>query len=149
MAISGVIKKKLGYVTNFALGAAGSLIALIYTVVFLEDSRKLRPPEVAAEMELREAEARAAMGDDGKTAPPGNVLVRAARGVRGFFNLTNLRTSFYTVFRRRESGVRPYLLLLIVVFILQIFFTMVSKLVYYIEHRYFNCSSTPSGIVFI
>ncbi len=52
MAVSGVIKKKFGYVTNFVLGIVGSLIALLYTVFFLKDSRSVRQIKQLGEVSL-------------------------------------------------------------------------------------------------
>ncbi len=39
MALSGVIKKKYGFIVNFVLGIVGSLLAMLYVIFFLKDSR--------------------------------------------------------------------------------------------------------------
>ncbi len=68
--------------------------------------RKIRPPELAEEMARRQK-----LLDE---APPRNKLA-------SLFDVDNLKKSFRTTFKKRQFGVRPYVLLLVVIFVLEIF----------------------------
>ena len=49
MALSSVIQSNLGFMYNFAFGMLAALLAMLYTIVFVKDSRNLK-----ARRDLRE-----------------------------------------------------------------------------------------------
>ncbi|XP_059079164.1 lysosomal proton-coupled steroid conjugate and bile acid symporter SLC46A3-like [Tigriopus californicus] len=108
LSISGVIKKKWGFIPNFALGMGAAILAVIYTMFFLKDSRLNRPEEVKQSVDLSKSK------DEG---PPKLKRFFCAE----MFDLNNLKAAFHATFHKRDHGLRPYLILLMVTFILEIF----------------------------
>lgn len=86
MALSGLIKREWGFVANFALGMSGALIAMIYSIFVVKDSRTMRPPEVMEQMEKKKA-LRTEIEDEEKNI------------VASIFDIKNLKTAFKTTFK--------------------------------------------------
>ena len=59
MALSSVIQSNLGFIYNFAFGMLAALLAMLYTIVFVKDSRILK-----ARRDLRERAKEKASGGD-------------------------------------------------------------------------------------
>lgn len=51
MALSSYIKSQLGYVAHFSLAMGCAMAAMLYAIIFLKDSRKLRPPQAMRELQ--------------------------------------------------------------------------------------------------
>ena len=45
MALSGFMKKELGYIPHFGIAMGCAIAAMLWALVILKDSRKMRPPE--------------------------------------------------------------------------------------------------------
>ena len=115
MALSGIVKKKIGFLANFGFGIAGALIAMLWTIFILKDSRKMRPPEVQKEIDekKREREELIALGELPSQKEKGKCA--------SLFDVHNLKRSFTTAFKKRPHGIRPFLIGLVAIFVLEIF----------------------------
>lgn len=111
MSVSGVIKKKWGFIPNFALGMGAAILAVLYVIFFLKDSRHNRPDEVKKTASLPKS----------KEKDNGTKLKRSI--CAEIFDVENLKASFGATFHKRDHGLRPYLILLVGIFILEIFMT--------------------------
>ncbi len=107
MSLSGVVKEKIGFVANFGFGMGGALLTMVWAIFLLKDSRNMRPKEVQAELDRKAAE-------EGEVEKKNMCLA--------LFDINNLKLSFKTAFKKRPHGLRPFLLLAMFAFILEIFF---------------------------
>ena len=115
LALSGIIKNKLGFYANFGLGIAGTLMAMLYAIFVLKDSRDLRPAEVLEEKKRREEVLL------GGGAEESDDVKKSKSGIAGIFDLDNFVRAFKVTFKKRQNGLRPYVILLGLVFSLEIF----------------------------
>ena len=136
MSCSGIIKKNWGFMANFGLGMAGALIAMFYTILFVKDSRNMRPKEVIA-MDAKIKAYELSLAKDkwekgGKKGQAPSVEEQEKEVDNGgkvsefcpctsMFDWQHPKKAFNTTFRKRLYGVRPYLLLLMTIFVLEIF----------------------------
>ena len=111
MALSGIVKKKIGFLANFGFGMGGALIAMLWTIFILKDSRKMRPPEVQEEIDRKK-----------KQLEESEIPAKKQKGkLASLFDVRNLKKSFTTAFKKRAHGIRPYIITLIIIFVLEIF----------------------------
>ena len=54
LALSSVIKYNLGFIYNFAFGMLAALLAMLYTVLVVKDSRVLKARRVLLEEKTKE-----------------------------------------------------------------------------------------------
>jgi len=106
MASSGHIQDSMGLVGNFSLGIFFALLAMLYAIFFLKDSRDLRPPEVQRMVELMKEQ-------EPQKEPKGRMA--------SLFDIDNVKNGFKSVFRKREKNLRTFVILLAITFVLEIF----------------------------
>lgn len=108
MSISGYLKDAYGFTATFGLSIVFTIATILYTWWFVRDSRTMRPREVVEELEQRRAM------NSTVNSPPKSTLNK-------IFDVENLKQGFHTMFKKREHGVRPYLILLAGIFVMEIF----------------------------
>lgn len=99
-ALSGVIQSRLGFLYNFGIGMLLSLVAMVYVVIFVPESTKLRDKRMGVEREKKKE----------------SVMESWTKKFKDLFDFSNLKEGFRAVFRKRAHNLRPYLILLIVCF---------------------------------
>ncbi|XP_023336366.1 proton-coupled folate transporter isoform X2 [Eurytemora carolleeae] len=110
MALSGPIKDRIGFIGNFSLSIVFALSAMFWAIFILKDSRKQRPKEVQAYLDI----VKKMENPDGQiTAKKGKCLT--------LFDVENVKKGFTTVFKKRENNLRTYIVLLVIVFVLECF----------------------------
>ena len=130
MALSGFVKSSLGYLGNFGIAMGCAIAAMLWAMLFLKDSRTMRPTEVLQErINIEEEEVIA----EGKGCSKSFFLAT-------MFDIRNIKRAFRVTFKRRAYNVRPYLLILASVFVLEIFMTNgrgPTSYLYYREAQHF------------
>jgi len=110
MAASGKIKDHIGFYGNFVLGMLFALLSMFYAILFLKDSRTMRPPEVQKEIEMMEKQS----GD-----------VQSQAGQKGLlsslFDLKNVKSAFAATFKERPNNARSCMLILGACFLIEMF----------------------------
>ena len=124
MALSSVIQSKLGFIYNFAFGMLAALLAMLYTIVFVKDSRILK-----ARRDLRDRAKEKASGDSNELEPLSSGEKEQQRTARtddaspwkafkSFFKLSNIKLGFLATFKKREDRRRATILLTVAIFLL-------------------------------
>ncbi len=120
--LSGPIKTHLGFMYNFAIGMLLSLFSMLYVLLFVRDSMKIRDKRLRKERE----ELRKVGGDLGVLA---NMMgaeeeekkYTLKEQVKTLFDLTNLKEGYQALIRKRDHNLRLYLWLMIACFELEMF----------------------------
>ncbi|XP_059079165.1 lysosomal proton-coupled steroid conjugate and bile acid symporter SLC46A3-like [Tigriopus californicus] len=108
MSVSGFLKEAYGFTATFGLSMVFTVATILYTWCVVKDSRKMRPKEVVEELKRQKAMLPAEKGQH-KSA------------LAKVFDVDNLKKAFHTMFKEREHGARPYLILLSGIFVMEIF----------------------------
>ena len=119
-ALSGLIKNKLGFMYNFGLGMLLSLTAMCYVMIFVKDSIKIREARIKREIAEKTGHLEDFNQEEEEREEESD-LRRWRRKLRSLFDLTNLKEGFRAVFLRRKHNLRPYILLMIFCFEMEMF----------------------------
>ena len=113
MALSGFVQGSLGYLGNFGIAMGCAVAAMIWAMLFLKDSRTMRPTEVEREgTEMKED-----VANSGEKGCWNRFFLST------MFDVKNIKRAIRVTFKRRAYNVRPYLLILAFVFVMEIFMT--------------------------
>ena len=124
---------------NFAFGMLAALLAMLYTVVFVKDSRvlkaKLNQRERAkAGHELEPLSSSGAIPHSGPSTMA-NKFSSFWTAFMSFFDYTNIKLSFLTTFKRREENRRTIILVTVAIFLLVNFALIGQYAVLYLYFR--------------
>ena len=166
MALSSVIKTNLGFMPTFAFGMVTALLAMLYSMFILKDSRVLRAKrlqkergKVDAQLQLTNAPKLEPITEE-QPPPPYETLDRpknegACQVCTSFFDIRNLKLGIKAVFMRREGNKRAKIMLIITVFQLSMLSSFGQHAVLYLyfrrqlawTHEEYTLYSTIGGLV--
>ena len=94
MALSGIIERDLGFMANFGCGMVMALAAVIYTIVFIKDSRPIRDARIL-KMQQREIEMMPIGGNDREISSSKFCMIGDISS--DCFNIQAFSTHFYEI----------------------------------------------------
>ncbi len=112
-ALGGLIKERLGFMYNFSIGMLLSLTAMLYVLLFVKDSMKIRDARLQRELEERGETQLAELLDLKK--------LTFKEKFKALFDLRNLKAGFSALFEKRPHNLRLYLILMVACFELEMF----------------------------
>lgn len=166
MALSSVIRSNLGFMPTFAFGMMTALLAMLYSIFILKDSRVLRAKrlqkeqgKVDAQLQLPNALKLEPISEE-QPPPPYETLDQPKNeGVcqvcTSFFDIRNLKLGVKAVFRKREGNKRAKIMLIIALFQLSMLSSFGQHAVLYLyfrrqlawTHKEYTLYSTIGGLV--
>ena len=129
--LSGVVRKKLGFMYNFSFAMVFAGLAVLYCIFFVKDSRIIRDQRIITDLEeklndkdLEDNEAKAKLEtelDKLKKIQEGGTTNSSQNSFKDFFRTAAIKESVRAVLRKREHYKRAIIIMLIVTFELEIF----------------------------
>ena len=166
MALSSVIRSNLGFMPTFGFGMATALLAMLYSIFFLKDSRVLRAKRLQREQDKVDAKLRLPNAltmesiTEEQPPPPYETLDQpktegACQVFTSFFDIRNLKLGVEAVLRKREGNKRAKILLIIALFQLSMLSSFGQHAVLYLyfrrqlawTHKEYTLYSTIGGLV--
>jgi Na+/melibiose symporter-like transporter len=132
MALSSVIKTELGFTYNFALGMLCALLAMLYTIFFVKDSRKLRLKQLAKERMKKGIVQEVEVLSSPRPLPP---RTSVGQKLRSLFDIRNVKKGMMATFKKREENKRTVILLIVLVFLLSMMAMMGQYAVLFLYFR--------------
>eukprot|EP00096_Caligus_rogercresseyi_P009399 TRINITY_DN3188_c0_g1_i2.p1 TRINITY_DN3188_c0_g1~~TRINITY_DN3188_c0_g1_i2.p1 ORF type:complete len:479 (-),score=76.45 TRINITY_DN3188_c0_g1_i2:14-1450(-) len=100
LGLSGILKKKYGFVYCFSAAIVSSACSILYVIFVIKEKKKKDTGD----------------GETASEEPPPK-----KESIFKMFQFKNVKTGLRATFRKRENGLRKYLLLLILAFLLELF----------------------------
>ena len=163
MALSSIIKSNLGFMPTFLFGMVTALLAMLYSIFFLKDSRVLRAKRLQKEQGKVNAKLTSnplSTVTEEQPPPPYETLEHPnnegpCQVFLSFFDIKNLKLGFEAVFKKREGNKRTIIMLIIALFQLSMLSSFGQHAVLYLyfrkqlqwTHREYTLYSTLGGLV--
>ncbi|TRY71632.1 hypothetical protein TCAL_14873 [Tigriopus californicus] len=114
-ALSGVIKTKLGFMFNFGIGMALSILAMLYILIFLKDSIAIRERRLSKRSRL-------AMGPDAiEVDVETRVKITKKQMFTSLFDINNVKRGFRALTKKRKGNLRTIVILMVFCFEMEMF----------------------------
>ena len=164
MALSSVIRSNLGFMPTFAFGMMTALLAMLYSIFLLKDSRVLRAKRLQKEQGKVNAQSPNALTlepiSEEQPPPPYETLDQPkneglCQVCTSFFDIRNLKLGINAVFKKREGNKRAKIMLIIALFQLSMLSSFGQHAVLYLyfrrqlawTHKEYTLYSTIGGLV--
>ena len=145
MALSSIIKSNMGFMPTFLFGMMTALLAMLYSIFFLKDSRVLRAKRLQKEQGKVNAQLTSnplSTVTEEQPPPPYETLELEQPKNEGpcqvfvsFFDIKNPKLGFEAVFKKREGNQRTIIMLIIALFQLSMLSSFGQHAVLYLYFR--------------
>ena len=133
-SLSGIVRKNLGFMYNFSFAMVFTVMAVLYCIFFVRDSRVLRDKRLTKELEEKmkevdksdkEEHERLQLELDSLKGNQNQTQERQSCGyyLKDFFKMKNITESFQALSKKRQHYKRAIIIFMILTFLLESFAT--------------------------